>query len=137
IEKGETLSKIAGQVKPADVSLEQMLVALYRQNKDAFAGNNMNRLKTGQILRIPTEEEINQTPLTDARKEIHAQVTDWRAYRDQLAGGVASAPAQGSAPNAASGRVASAAVSAPAPAPATPSDTLKISKSDSGGAAGA
>ena len=137
IEKGETLSRIAGQVKPADVSLEQMLVALYRQNKDAFSGNNMNRLKTGQILRIPTEEEINETPLADARKEIHAQVTDWNAYRGQLAGGVASAPAQGSAPNAASGRVASAAVSAAAPAPATPSDTLRISKSDTGNAAGA
>jgi pilus assembly protein FimV len=137
IEKGETLSRIAGQVKPADVSLEQMLVALYRQNKDAFSGSNMNRLKTGQILRIPTEEEINETKLADARKEIHAQVTDWNAYRGQLAGGVASAPAQGSAPNAASGRVASAAVSAPAPTPAAPSDTLKISKSDSAGSAGA
>ena len=136
IEKGETLSKIAGQVKPADVSLEQMLVALYRQNKDAFSGSNMNRLKTGQILRIPTAEEINETPLADARKEIHAQVTDWNAYREQLAGGVASSPTQGSAPNAASGRVGSAAVSAPAPAPATPSDTLKISKSDTGSAAG-
>ena len=36
IEKGETLSKIAMSVKPAGVTLEQMLVALYRANEDAL-----------------------------------------------------------------------------------------------------
>jgi pilus assembly protein FimV len=50
---GDTLSKIAASVKPDSVSLEQMLVALYRENKDAFSGN-VNRLKKGQILRVPS-----------------------------------------------------------------------------------
>src|SRR6185437_4436641 len=80
IEKGETLSKIAGQVKPAEVSLEQMLVALYRENKAACSGDNMNRMKTGQILRIPSPEEVAQVQVADARKEIHTQVQDWNAY---------------------------------------------------------
>jgi pilus assembly protein FimV len=31
VEKGDTLNKIASQTKPANVSLEQMLVALYRE----------------------------------------------------------------------------------------------------------
>src|SRR5688572_31598233 len=44
VEKGDTLNKIAAQVKPQDVSLEQMLVALYRENQAAFVNNNMNRL---------------------------------------------------------------------------------------------
>ncbi len=135
IEKGETLSKIAGQVKPAEVSLEQMLVALYRQNQAAFAGKNMNRLKTGQILKIPTAEEVAKVEQADARREIHTQVADWNAYREQLAGGVAAIPARAEAPNAAAGRVASAAVTPP-PAPgAAPSDTLRISKSDAAGKA--
>ena len=137
IEKGETLSKIAGQVKPAEVSLEQMLVALYRQNQAAFAGKNMNRLKTGQILKIPTAEEVAKVEQADARREIHTQVADWNAYREQLAGGVAAIPARAEAPNAAAGRVASAAVTPP-PAPgAAPSETLRISKSDVAGKAAA
>jgi pilus assembly protein FimV len=132
VEKGEYLSKIANQVKPADVSLEQMLVALYRENKDAFSGSNMNRLKTGQILRIPSEDEVSQITEADARKEIHAQVQDWNAYRDQLAGGVASRPAASEPTNLASGAIGSAAVSAPPPAASTESqDRLRISRSES------
>ncbi len=33
-----------------------MMVAMYRANEDAFDGNNMNRLKTGKILRVPEIE---------------------------------------------------------------------------------
>ena len=50
---GDTLSKIALASKPADVTLEQMLVVLFRNNPDAFSGKNMNRLKTGKIIRLP------------------------------------------------------------------------------------
>lgn len=133
VESGENLSKIASQVKPSEVSLEQMLVALYRDNKEAFSGKNMNRLKTGQILRIPTADEVSQIPLPEARKEIHAQVQDWNAYRQQLAGGVASQPAVAESTNAASGQIGSAAVSAPAPAASSgPQDQLRISRSESG-----
>jgi len=136
IEKGETLSKIAGQVKPADVSLEQMLVALYRENKEAFSGNNMNRLKTGQILKIPSAEEVGAIAQKDARAEIHTQVQDWNSYREQLAGASSASISRGSAEpssgsNSASGRVTSAAVTPP-PVPSPPSsDTLRISKSES------
>ena len=37
VQKGETLRKIAGEVKPDGVSMEQMLVALYRENQAAFS----------------------------------------------------------------------------------------------------
>jgi pilus assembly protein FimV len=138
IEKGETLSKIAGQVKPSDVSLEQMLVALYRQNQAAFSGNNMNRLKTGQILKVPTSEEVAQVAPAEAGKEIRTHVADWKAYREQLAAGAASIPSRADTSNTASGRVASAAVTPPAPPTAEPKDSLKLSKSDAApkGAAG-
>ena len=133
VESGENLSKIATQVKPSEVSLEQMLVALYRENKGAFSGKNMNRLKTGQILRIPSADEVSQIPMSEARKEIHAQVQDWNAYREQLAGGVASQPAASEPTNIASGQIGSAAVSAPAPTPsAVPQDKLRLSRSEGG-----
>jgi pilus assembly protein FimV len=136
IQKGETLRKIAEETKPANVSLDQMLVALYRENKGAFVNNNMNRMKTGQILRVPSAEEVSQIEVKDANKEIRTHVADWNAYREQLAGGVSSIPARTDTSNAATGRVASAAVTPPAPPSSAPSDVLKLSKSDVGGKAG-
>ena len=47
VKRGDTLSKIASQYKPENVSLEQMLVALFRSNESAFEAKNMNRLRTG------------------------------------------------------------------------------------------
>jgi pilus assembly protein FimV len=108
VQRGETLRKIAEQVKPSTVSMEQMLVSLYRENKAAFAGNNMNRLKTGQILKVPSAEDVAQIESRDANQEIRTQVADWKSYRETLAGGVASLPSRPDTSNAASGRVASA-----------------------------
>ncbi|MBK8324601.1 MAG: FimV family protein [Betaproteobacteria bacterium] len=135
VEKGDTLSKIAGTVKPAEVSLEQMLSALYRENKSAFVDNNMNRLKAGQILRIPSAEEVGKISGKDANQEVKAHVANWKAYREGLAGAVSAAPAKSDAPNAGGGKVASAAVAPPAPPAAESKDTLKLSKTEGGKAA--
>ncbi|HEX7557980.1 MAG TPA: FimV/HubP family polar landmark protein [Usitatibacter sp.] len=132
VQKGETLRKIAEQVKPSTVSMEQMLVALYRENKSAFAGNNMNRLKTGQILKVPSAEETSQIEAKEANREIRTQVADWKGYRDTLAGGVASLPSRADSSNAASGRVASAAVTPPPPPSGQGTDVLKLSRTDAG-----
>ena len=52
------------------MTLEQMLVLLYRNNKDAFVSNNMNRLKTGKVLSIPDPSEASGIPVKEARKEM-------------------------------------------------------------------
>ncbi|MHB1099858.1 MAG: type IV pilus assembly protein FimV, partial [Burkholderiales bacterium] len=88
VKKGDTLSGIALATKPAGVTLEQMLVALYRANSDAFAGKNMNRLDAGTILRIPGSEEIAAIGKNDAEKVVQIQAVDWNAYRQKLASGV-------------------------------------------------
>jgi pilus assembly protein FimV len=131
VQKGETLRKIAGEVKPASVSVEQMLVALYRENKAAFIGDNMNLVKAGQILKVPSADEIARISEKEANQEIRVQVANWKAYREQLAGGIASMPAKAAPANVASGKVGTASV-APAAPVAPPSDVLKLSKSDSG-----
>lgn len=128
VKRGDTLSKIAKEMKPDTVSLEQMLVALYRENKSAFAGSNMNRLRTGQILRVPSASEVANVSAAEARSEIKVQVANWNAYREQVAGSVASTPAKG-ASNAASGKITVAAPDAPTPA-AAPKDQLKIAKTE-------
>ena len=88
VKKGDTLSGIAMATKPAGVTLEQMLVALYRANSDAFAGKNMNRLDAGTILRIPGSEEIAAIGKNDAEKVVQIQAVDWNAYRQKLASSV-------------------------------------------------
>jgi pilus assembly protein FimV len=83
--RGDTLSKIAAQIKPDNVSLERMLVALYRENAGMFDGHNMNRIRAGKILNIPSSDAVQKMPQADAVEEIRAQAADWNAYRQKLA----------------------------------------------------
>jgi pilus assembly protein FimV len=90
VKRGDTLSKIANQYKPENVSLEQMLVALFRSNESAFDAKNMNRLRSGQIMTVPQGDQIAPLTQSEAVKEVKVQAADWRAYRDSVA---AAAPA--------------------------------------------
>lgn len=94
--KGETLGKIAASLKPRGVSLEQMLVGLYRSNPDAFIRNNMNLVKSGKILRVPDAQELSAITQGEAAKEVRTQVADWRAYSGRVADKVGIAPEGGS-----------------------------------------
>ncbi|MBV1777178.1 LysM peptidoglycan-binding domain-containing protein [Burkholderiaceae bacterium DAT-1] len=85
VKKGDTLGTIARNQKQDGVSVEQMLVSLYRNNQDAFDGNNMNRLKAGRVLKVPGKDEVASISAGEAHKEIVAQAEDWKAYRDRLA----------------------------------------------------
>lgn len=68
VKAGDTASKIAGQNKPAGVSLDQMLVALLKGNPDAFIGGNVNRLKAGVVLELPSQETGAATPKDRPRR---------------------------------------------------------------------
>jgi len=85
VRRGDTLNKIAARSKPDDVSLERMLVALYRANDDQFDGKNMNRIQSGKILRMPDQDEMMNVAQSEAVQEIRAQSADWNAYRQKLA----------------------------------------------------
>jgi pilus assembly protein FimV len=91
VKAGDTLGRIAAQVKPTDISLDMMLVALYRANPDAFIGNNMNRLKSGQILAVPDTDAIRGGGEGEAHGVVVAHAADFNAYRNKLAGQVANA----------------------------------------------
>ena len=91
VQRGDTLGRIAAQTKPADVSLDMMLVALYRANPEAFIGNNMNRLKSGRILTVPDADSVRATAPGEARGVVVAHAADFNAYRNKLAGQVGSA----------------------------------------------
>jgi pilus assembly protein FimV len=88
VKPGDSLGRIAAQLKPVDVSLDMMLVALYRANPDAFIGNNMNRLKSGRILTVPAGDAVRGTDDTEAHGVVVAHAADFNAYRNKLAGQV-------------------------------------------------
>lgn len=82
--RGDTLSSIARRVLPTGVDLNQMLVALYRANREAFIANNMNLLKVGAILKIPEQSEIAAIDVPTASNEIRMQVEDWHRYHSKV-----------------------------------------------------
>lgn len=129
VKSGDTLNQIASSVKPDTVSLEQMLVAMYRENKAAFIGNNMNQLKTGQILRVPSAADVGKITRTEAQNEIKVQVSDWKNYRDSVAGAAQSMPAKASSGNEGAGKIAVAKPDKPVAASSS-GDQLKIAKSE-------
>jgi pilus assembly protein FimV len=95
VQPGDTASKIAGAYKPADVSLDQMLVAMLRANPNAFIGGNMNRMKAGAVLDLPDASQAAATPAPEARRTVVAQSRDFGDYRRRLA---ENAPASAVAP---------------------------------------
>ena len=137
VKPGDTLGKIAREVKPVEVSLDMMLVALYRANPDAFLGNNMNRLRSGQILTVPDTDAIKGTGEAEARGVVIAHAADFNAYRSKLAGQVAAA-APDRAPEArqsAAGRISARVQERASPA-SEAQDQLRLSKADTAGTAG-
>lgn len=132
VKAGETLGRIAGETQYEGVSLEQMLVGLYRANSDAFVGGNLNRMKAGAILTIPDKDEVAAVSQTEAKKIYQAQAADWHAYRRKLAAAAAQGPAREDAGSqAAGGRIGAKVEETVTPAEAQ-KDQVKVSKTDAG-----
>jgi pilus assembly protein FimV len=91
VKPGDTASKIAMATKPANVSLDQMLVALLQANPDAFIKNNLNRIKSGAVLNVPTSDQASAMGVKEASQTVIAQSRDFGDFRKKLAGAAPSA----------------------------------------------
>lgn len=78
VQRGQTLSAIARQVAPAGVDPSQMLVALQQANPDAFNHHNINALKSGVVLRVPTGAQAQAMSVAAALAEVRRQNGEWR-----------------------------------------------------------
>lgn len=127
-QRGDSLAAIARQVKPDGVSLDQMLVGLFEANKQAFVDGNMNRLKVGQILKVPAKEALLATDSQQASREVKLHSSNWNVYRNSLAGNVAVADAaeQSQEKQSSSGKISSAEDLAAAKK-SGPQDVVKLS----------
>ncbi len=66
IQPSDTLWRISNQEKARGVTPHQMMVALLNANPDAFVGGNMNRMRRGAVLQIPTVASQNSIDSANA-----------------------------------------------------------------------
>lgn len=133
VKRGDTMYKIAEKYKLADMSLDRMLVALYRVNADKFGGRNMNRIRTGKVLRLPSQEEYSSVTPAEAVKEIHAQAADWNAYRQKLASAAPVSNQSQATQQVATGKISSSIADMAPVAKETAKEVLKLSKGEAPG----
>lgn len=79
---GQTLWSIADAARPdAAITVNQMMLAMLRANPEAFDQDNINRLKRGSVLRIPSREEAQSLGPAEAAALVQVQAQAWRAPR--------------------------------------------------------
>ncbi len=125
VKKGDTLSEIARQNLPPGANLNQMLIAIYRANEDAFIRKNVNLLRAGRILDIPGAEAVSAIDPEEAKRLVQAHMDDFAVYRSRLAAASTSVEAPGGR------REAEGKIEPKPEAPAAaPRDQVRLSKAD-------
>ncbi|MGF6286400.1 FimV/HubP family polar landmark protein [Pseudomonas silensiensis] len=80
----DTLWEIAAKTRTGG-SVQQTMLAIQALNPDAFIDGNINRLKAGQVLRMPDQAQSTSLPQPKAIAEVSAQNTAWRQGRRYVA----------------------------------------------------
>ncbi len=84
-EAGDTLWNIASRFDAGDgdINVYQIMIALLRENPEAFIDNNINRLKKGQILRLTNPDVVGKD---EASQAYQTQLEEWESFRIAAAG---------------------------------------------------
>nr|WP_298522015.1 FimV/HubP family polar landmark protein [uncultured Halomonas sp.] len=76
---GDALSILADRARRGkNATLEQAMLALLTSNPGAFFRNNINALRTGSVLNMPTGEEMSAFDVNQARRQVHEQNEAWQ-----------------------------------------------------------
>lgn len=79
-DRSDTLWEIALQTRPSSqVTVQQNMLAIKRLNPEAFLRDNINLLKAGYNLRLPSEREALGVEAANANAIVAQQNQDWRA----------------------------------------------------------
>ena len=80
IQRNDTLWGIARKLQPSkSISVQQTMLAIQRMNEQAFVDGNINRLKAGEVLRVPTEGAVREISAREAMNEVAQQNRQWQA----------------------------------------------------------
>ena len=80
VQKGESASQIIQKWLTEDMSTQQMLVALLKNQPDAFIEGNVNLLRAGAVLKAPTSTAVRAINPDEARQFLVAQQKEFIAY---------------------------------------------------------
>jgi len=75
---GKTLYQIARENKPSGVTIEQMVLGIFKINPNAFSQNNVNTLIKNKRLKLPTLDYFDNHTHIEARKILREQNTEWK-----------------------------------------------------------
>ncbi|MDO3722333.1 FimV/HubP family polar landmark protein [Marinobacter sp. chi1] len=79
-DSSDTLWTIASRVRPDNsVTTQQVMIAIQDLNPDAFIGANINRLKRGEVLRVPTLEQIQSRSRAEATRIVAQQNREFQS----------------------------------------------------------
>ncbi|MBZ2187671.1 peptigoglycan-binding protein LysM [Alcanivorax sp. JB21] len=79
VRSSDTMWRIARDNRPSSsVSVQQMMVVIQEMNPDAFINDNVNLVREGAVLRLPTEQEVRATTTRDALASVAEQNRQWR-----------------------------------------------------------
>ncbi|MGK0499140.1 MAG: pilus assembly protein FimV [Oceanicoccus sp.] len=81
VKSDDTLWAIALKARSGGNSVQQTMLGIQQQNPDAFQNGNINRLKAGSVLRLPTADEIRVTE-RQAIGEVANQNKAWKQGDD-------------------------------------------------------
>lgn len=82
VRANENLWNIASTVRPDNsVSVQQTMLAIQRLNPDAFINDNINLLRRGQVLRVPSKQDIQQLTARQAMSQVAEQNRNWSGGR--------------------------------------------------------
>lgn len=85
VRSGDTAGRLAGANRHAGVSLDQMLVAMLRANPNAFINGNVNLLRAGSVVQMPSKDAASATSSKEARQIVAAQSRDFNEFRRRVA----------------------------------------------------
>jgi len=134
VQRGDTAGRIAMANRPANVSLDQVLVAMLQANPSAFIDGNVNRIRAGAVVDLPSGAAAAAIDPREARQTIAAQSRDFDEYRRRLASNVRSARVD-TAQREATGRVQTEVQDRSAPASTNDRLTLSRPSTTPGGGA--
>ncbi len=77
VQRAETLWAIADRLRPEGVSINQMMIAIFQQNPEAFGGN-INVLRAGTRLRLPESADFDTLATTVANAEVQRHTDEWQ-----------------------------------------------------------
>ena len=114
VQRAETLSQLAVRFRgEARVNTRQVMIAILRANPRAFGDGNINALRSGVTLRVPTVAEMEAITPGEAAAEVARHAEAWRNRRRTGSAAPAPEPAAAAAP---------APRASPQPAPSAPAE---------------